>query len=274
MFERRVGLGVGVIIVFFVMYLVIRDRPFDPSLFLLVRIILSFAIGALVATVPGFLGVTLNGPGIAIRAGGGIAAFALTFFFSPGTITSLQPPAGQLSMDPLKVIDFRTLADPGKTEEERRASQMAVTFPVVFRNSVDPAKTVTVEATDVEFTFGGEVYSYHWRDFVKMHEENFGKWLGKEDDAAPFALPAGQVIYKEILHVPKSAEIATWGTFIDAVNRIKPKEIEVTFEADSNSGTIRSVCRAQMAARVKEIGDFIATSKTIPGRITTLCGVL
>ncbi|KEQ08280.1 hypothetical protein [Pseudorhizobium pelagicum] len=274
MFERRVGLGVGVIIVFFVMYLVIRDRPFQPSLYQLVRIILSFAIGALVATVPGFLGVTLKGPGVAIRAGGGIAAFVLTYFFSPGTITSLQPPAGQLSMDPLRVIDFRTLAGPGKTEEERRASQMAVTFPVVFRNSVDPAKSVSVEATNIEFSFAGEKYSYHWRDFVKMHEENYGKWLGKEDDAAPFALPAGQIIYKEILHVPKTGEIATWGAFIDTVDRIKPKEIEVRFEASSNSGTIKSVCRAQMEARVKEMEDFISTAKTVPGRITTLCEVL
>ncbi|MCJ9670362.1 MULTISPECIES: hypothetical protein [unclassified Neorhizobium] len=93
----------------------------------------------------------------------------------------------------------------------------------------------------MEFTFAGQAYSYHWRDFVKMHEENFGKWPGKEDEAAPFELPAGQIIYKEILHIPKAGEIATWGAFIDAVNRIKPKKIEVTFEADSNSGTIKSV---------------------------------
>lgn len=272
MLERRVGLAVGVIIIFFVMYLVARNEPFaSPALYQLVRIIISLAMGTLVATIPGFLGVKLDQPGLSIRAGGGAAAFLLTFFFSPGSMPALEPPNGKLSLYPLKTIDFRTMAGPDKSEDVRLSSATAVTIAVAMRNEIEPAKSVRVEATSVSFSLDGKQYRYKWRDFVKMHEENFGKWLGKEDDAAPFAIPGGQVMYKEVLHTPDNVQGGDWGDFLDTLMRVKPKQIDVTFEIVSSEGNVSGSCRADMTERLGEIAAFRAKTEKAPGRITTIC---
>ena len=70
-----------------VSFLVIRNKPFsDPTLIVLVRIIVSLAVSVFAAVIPGFLQVSWSGKGIAVRAGGAMGVFALTFLFSPKVI--------------------------------------------------------------------------------------------------------------------------------------------------------------------------------------------
>src|SRR5919205_2872615 len=72
-----VGLGV-------MLYLVVRNEPFrDPNLVVIARIILSLSIAVLGATVPGFLNVDWSARGFAVRAGGALALFVLTFLLTP-----------------------------------------------------------------------------------------------------------------------------------------------------------------------------------------------
>jgi hypothetical protein len=75
-------------------WLVIRNAPFnDPNLVVMLRIVLSLAIAALGAAVPGFLGVGVKASGVAVRAGGALALFVISFFFTPQVITPpLTPP--------------------------------------------------------------------------------------------------------------------------------------------------------------------------------------
>lgn len=74
--------AVGILIV--VVIIILRDRPFaDPNQVVLVRTILSLAVAIIGAVIPGFLNVDFNGRGIAIRSGGALALFVLTFFFTP-----------------------------------------------------------------------------------------------------------------------------------------------------------------------------------------------
>lgn len=83
-FERRVSLFTSVFIIFVVAFLVVRNEPFaDPNLVILARIILALAVGALGATTPGFLHLTYNFAGFAIRAAGGLALFVIVFFGTP-----------------------------------------------------------------------------------------------------------------------------------------------------------------------------------------------
>jgi tetratricopeptide (TPR) repeat protein len=83
-FERRVALFTAVFVVVVVLLLVVRNAPFtDPNLVVLARIVLALAIGILGATIPGFLSVTYDVAGFAIRAAGALALFVIAFFGTP-----------------------------------------------------------------------------------------------------------------------------------------------------------------------------------------------
>ena len=90
--EKICAVATAVLVVLLVVFLVVRNQPFnDPNLVILMRIVLSTAVAVLGATIPGFLHVDLSVRGVIIRAGGALALFVLTFFYSP---TVLPPPVG------------------------------------------------------------------------------------------------------------------------------------------------------------------------------------
>lgn len=84
LWERILAAVCAVAILALVFIVVLRNEPFrDQNQVVLVRTILSLAVGVIGAVVPGFLQVDLRGKGVAIRAGGALALFVITFFFSP-----------------------------------------------------------------------------------------------------------------------------------------------------------------------------------------------
>jgi len=88
-------------------FLVVRNQPFhDPNLVVLIRTVLSTAVAVLGATIPGFLHIDLAARGVAIRAGGALALFVLTFFFSPGVL----PGGGEAPTPPAPPKPPTTLA--------------------------------------------------------------------------------------------------------------------------------------------------------------------
>src|SRR5208337_291670 len=93
LWERITVFAAATLIVVIVLLLAVRNQAFsDPNLVAMVRIVLSLAIASLGATVPGFLNVNLKGPGLAIRAGGALALFVLTYFFTPTVLDPPPPP--------------------------------------------------------------------------------------------------------------------------------------------------------------------------------------
>jgi len=71
-------------VVGFSLFMLARNQRFaDPSLVVIARTIVSLAVAVLGATVPGFLQVGLKWKGLLIRAGGALALFVITYFFSP-----------------------------------------------------------------------------------------------------------------------------------------------------------------------------------------------
>ena len=82
--EKIVAYAVGIGIVATILFLVVRNEPFqDPNLVVLIRTLLSFATAVLGAIIPGFLRVSWKGRGWMIRAGGAMALFVLTFLMTP-----------------------------------------------------------------------------------------------------------------------------------------------------------------------------------------------
>jgi hypothetical protein len=74
-------------------FLLVRNEPIvDPRLFFGLRLLLSFGAAALGASIPGFLNVGWSGGGFAVRAGGALALFLLTFVYTPDLVKDQDIP--------------------------------------------------------------------------------------------------------------------------------------------------------------------------------------
>jgi hypothetical protein len=97
-FDRVATTLAALVIVALTVFLLIRNQPIaDPALFFALRVVLSFSAAALGATIPGFLNVAWSGAGVAIRAGGALALFVLTFIYTPNLVTN-QAQGGQVTI--------------------------------------------------------------------------------------------------------------------------------------------------------------------------------
>jgi heme A synthase len=82
--DRIAATLAALVVVGLAVFLLVRNQPIaDPKLFFVLRVVLSFAAAALGATIPGFLDIRWSGNGLALRAGGALALFVLTFVYTP-----------------------------------------------------------------------------------------------------------------------------------------------------------------------------------------------
>lgn len=64
--------------------LLLRNKPIaDPTLAVVLRSLTSIGVASIGAAIPGFMHISLSLRGVAIRAGGALALFLLTFMFTP-----------------------------------------------------------------------------------------------------------------------------------------------------------------------------------------------
>jgi hypothetical protein len=104
--ERGVVGATSLFIVGLVGYLVIRNEPIaDQNMVVMLRILLSLAVSVLGAVIPGFVHVSWKGSGLAIRAGGALALFVLTFLITPQVLPS--SPAGDVGARESQKIELR-----------------------------------------------------------------------------------------------------------------------------------------------------------------------
>ena len=82
--EQLTAIITAVFVIFFAIYLIIRNEPFaDQYLAALARNLLSFAMAVLGATIPGFLKIGLSIKGLSVRAAAALVLFVLAFAFTP-----------------------------------------------------------------------------------------------------------------------------------------------------------------------------------------------
>ena len=87
-FDRIAATCAALVVVGLAVFLLVRNEEIaDPRLFFLLRVVLSFSTATLGATIPGFLEIGWSGRGLAIRAGGALALFVLTFLYTPDLAT-------------------------------------------------------------------------------------------------------------------------------------------------------------------------------------------
>lgn len=97
-FDRIAATCAALVVVGLAVFLLIRNEAIaDPQLFFVLRVVLSFSTAVLGATIPGFLEVGWKSSGLAIRAGGALALFVLTYLYTPDLVTK-QGHGGQTTI--------------------------------------------------------------------------------------------------------------------------------------------------------------------------------
>jgi hypothetical protein len=94
-FDRIVATLAALAIVGLAVFLLIRNQPIaDPKLFFVLRVVLSLSAATLGASIPGFLNLRWSSGGLAVRAGGALALFVLTFVYTPDLVKNQGADAG------------------------------------------------------------------------------------------------------------------------------------------------------------------------------------
>jgi hypothetical protein len=87
-FDRVAATVAALVVVGLAVFLLVRNQPIaDLKLFFVMRVVLSFSSAVLGATIPGFLDLRWTGGGLAVRAGGALALFVLTFVYTPDLVS-------------------------------------------------------------------------------------------------------------------------------------------------------------------------------------------
>ena len=97
-FDRVAATLAALVVVGLAVFLLVRNEPIaDPKLFFVLRVVVSFSAATLGATIPGFLDIRWSGNGLAIRAGGALALFVLTFVYTPDLVADRGRPETQIN---------------------------------------------------------------------------------------------------------------------------------------------------------------------------------
>ena len=271
--EKVIALIAAVYILALGTYIIVRGfegNEIDDRSFSIYRTFLSLGVGVLGSTMPGFLNVKLDGPGFLIRAGGGMALFVLTFFFSP-SLPGLSN--SRIEIEALETVDFRTVEVPSSSESKRLAADTAITIPISIRNSQTNGKTSYLENSEATLELNGKLYEFNWRFFVNMHREGT-KWLSIVDDADVEALiGGGEVKNLEILHVSGPASVS-WNTILNELkDEIDPNgklaHVYITLTIDGSPH--KKKCVFDLEKWQNEIINFESKYNRTPGRVTVDC---
>ena len=97
-FDRVAATLAALVVVGLAVFLLVRNEPIaDPKLFFVLRVVVSFSAATLGATIPGFLDIRWSGNGLAIRAGGALALFVLTFVYTPDLVADPRRPGPHIN---------------------------------------------------------------------------------------------------------------------------------------------------------------------------------
>ena len=269
-FERRVALFVAVAIVGTVLYLVVRNNPFaDPNLVIVLRIVLSLACGVLGFSIPGFVEVQYNANGFAIRAFGAAALFVIAYFGTPH-VSALHLANARIQLDAIDLVDLRSeFSGVDHTESEVANSTPLLTVPLSFRSVEEPAKRAIVEETRAQLSIDGTTINFTWNQFVNMHEENYGKWLGIKESVHPLTVEPGSVVHEEVLHRP--TQKMTWKDVVALFSAKGSGPGIVTVKALSGGSTFERKCEFDLKYWSEQVQSYMQTEKKSPGRITMNC---
>ncbi|HTU11584.1 MAG TPA: hypothetical protein VMG08_11890 [Allosphingosinicella sp.] len=281
--ERIVGILTGVGIIVFVMALIWRGEPIaDPNLATMARIVLALGIGAVGATIPGFLNVDYSARGLVIRGAGGLAVFLIAFFGTP-KIQALHLTSGELTLPSLEEVEFRAADAPQTLRELRMDSATLVTLDLKATNASDQmGRPVQITRTAMVVTAtGAPERGYDWKYFGRhvSGDDQAGGMPGDRlfagrSDAAPIALAPATSVSQAILHYPVSGDSAAtawhWQSALDAALESKIRSVRVTVQTAEN-GTFETECIIDAERARQAVTDFVTRNGVLPRYFRAFC---
>ncbi|HEV7254994.1 MAG TPA: hypothetical protein VGN97_18065 [Mesorhizobium sp.] len=265
--ERAVALTVAVWVVVLISFLILSQRPWDPTGVFFLKILLSFSMAVLAATSPGFVNLSFNLAGLAVRAGGAIAVFIFVFTQAPA-VPALGLDEPKIEMNDIRTMDFRSLAGPGA--EEMNASPVAVTVPVEVKKVAPASRTGTLKGSTVSFRFGDKDLAYQWEYFVTLLPGVGGTWLSSRElePARATDLAPGATFSQEVMHLAQ--EGPSWLDFVEHL-RAASAPMEVSVQADVDGGVQVKTCRFTPSRYRGAIEALESRQKRLPGYVSVRC---
>lgn len=281
--ERIVGILAGIGILVFTMALIWRGQPMaDPNLARMARIVLALGVGAVGATIPGFLNVRYSAQGLLIRGAGGLAVFLIAFFGSP-RIEALHLTNGELTLQPLREMEFRAIDNPTRLSDLDLNAQTAVTLYLKGANSSDQlGRPVEITATSVQVIVGASPpLRFDWKYFGRhiTGDDRLGNsppevYFGGTGDAGPINLVPGQSLAQTIVHFPQRGDTPTeawrWQTAVNAAMGGQIRSIRVRVQTLGN-GVFETECEINPDFTRTKITEFVARGGLPPRFFQVLC---
>lgn len=152
----------GVVFIITLLVLAIAIPHPTPFQYIVFRMVLAISMAGVAAMIPGFINIQLNPRAdIILRAGGAIAVFVITFFFSPAQLITEPPPLPFLITAPVNGANVElTETIRGETPHNQMNHYIVVT-PSTGENWIQQG-LVTISA-------GGS-----WTGFAKFGEATVG----------------------------------------------------------------------------------------------------
>jgi hypothetical protein len=234
LWEKLTVVVISIGIVTLLGYLVLRNTPFaDPNLVVITRILLSLAVAILGATIPGFLQIDWKKQGFAIRAGGALALFIVTFLLSPNVVNKeMNEPTKSINVG-LKMAnddnDGKLFIDKVDILSNMpEVNQRKLSFQVALRNP----GAQTINATGFIFRFDRELKEGRLPQDVR---DVTGIYVVKLDkNQATTDGPVGKFFIKSWYPSQESRKLIVSGPISQFLSAKTTDKIQFTVEFDAS----------------------------------------
>lgn len=277
--EGWVRLALAVVIVGLVIWLIVVDPTLSSQGQILLRILLSFALAVLTASMAGLIEVQGKQLGWGIRAAGGFAVFLVTYFFTPAAFTSLNPRLqAALDIAPIRQIDLRSIDGAGTPAGESGEAGVAITVPLsaTAHSKIAPVDPALIKSATLNLKINSRNVDASWAYFVEMIQGKSGTWLSSNDGptlAVGYPVPLNVVSAREVMFLTDKAML-NWSQVIDALRSADGQvEILVTIDTEQElkPKSVTTKCSIARGSFAPPVNSYIEKNKRSPLRATIPC---
>ncbi|MBZ9759262.1 hypothetical protein LB524_28645 [Mesorhizobium sp. ESP6-5] len=236
---------IGIVVA--VLVLIFTGQEITPGNEGLYRFTFAIAAALIAFTLGGAVGLSWNFGGVAIRAGGAIAAFIIMIMWAPDLLSKVGIPRIELAA--VNSVDFRSVVDPKTADWE--ASDVAITLESVSFASVTPTDLPAhLTSETINLAWGNQRYIFKpaWIVDLRKHSSGSG-WLGEKGNWEPGVIEPNGLLNRSVMFVPYPRASLSWDKFILAMEADSLKDdVEIGYQALVSGYTLTWKCKLPIAA--------------------------
>lgn len=245
--ERLLFVLLLIAIVVAVLVLIFTGQEITPGNEGLYRFTFATAAALIAFTMGGAAGLSWNFRGVAIRAGGAVAAFLIMFMFAPNLLSKLGIPRIELAA--VNGVDLRSVVDPKLSNWE--ASDVALTLEGISFASVVPTDLPARLTTEtLTLGWGGESYIFKPAWLVDLRKQSSGSgWLGEIGNWEPGLIEPNGLLNRSVMFVPDPRASLPWDKFVLTLeSEIRAGNVEIGYQALVSGQVLTWGCKLPIAA--------------------------